>query len=269
MKLSGFADEALASFGGQLALLARLGIGHLELRRLGTTPVLSASERQLRQAERALTASGIGVSCLASDLGKVPVGVPLPREAERLRRAAAFAHRFGTPYVRVFSFRTTRPEFDRSEVLHRLEALAHVAAREAVTLLHENERGTWGDSPARCAEIAALAPGHLRLILDPANFVQCGWRPYDEAWPLLGAATAHVHVKDAVASTGRVVVAGAGDAQWPELLKALDARRYPGFLALEPHLGLGGRGGPVRPRRWGHAASALRHLLTGDLTPTT
>lgn len=261
MILAGFADEALAPFRGQLAMLTRLGVRHLDLRRLGATGILDASPHLLARAKTALADAGVRVSCLASGVGKVPLSASPGTELDRLRRAAELAHRFGTPYVRVFSFRTATPDADRTAVLGRLEAFAEVAAREDVTLLHENEKGVWGDSPARCAEIARLAPGRLGLILDPANYVQCGWRPFDDAWPLVGAATAYVHVKDAVRATGRVVRAGEGDGQWPQLLDALRDAGYAGFLSLEPHLGFGGRGGPVSPRRWATAASALGALL--------
>lgn len=50
-----------------------------------------------------------------------------------------------------------------------------------------------------------------------------------------------MHIKDALLSNGRVVAAGEGDGQIRELQERLNAAKYDGFLALEPHLEQAGR----------------------------
>lgn len=259
--LTGFTDEALAPFPAQARMAASAGLTHVELRRVGTTPtpVLRASGRALDAAEAALDRHGLGVSCLATGLGKVPVDAPLGPQVDDLARAAELAHRFGAPHVRVFSWHTTTPDADRGRVLDQMARFAEVALETGVTLLHENEKGVWGDTPERCLELATACG--VRLILDPANFVQCGVRPFDQAWPLLAPHVDYLHAKDARADTRRVVPVGDGHGQWPQLVAALRASGWSGFVSLEPHLGLGGRGGPITTRRWVAALDTLRGVL--------
>ena len=259
--LTGFTDEALTTFPGQARMASGAGLTHVELRRVGVrpTPILKASPRAVDAAERSLAEHGLKVSCIATGIGKAPVDAPLAPQVEAVQRAAALAHRFGTPWVRTFSWHTTTPDADRARVLRRLTTLARTAEAEGVRLVHENEKGVYGDSPTRCWELATQCG--VGLIFDPANFVQCGVRPADEAWPLLGEHVAYVHAKDARADTRRVVPVGEADGQWPELVAALGASGWSGFVSLEPHLGLGGRGGPITPRRWARALDALRRTL--------
>ena len=259
--LTGFTDEALTSFPGQVRMASQAGLTHIELRRIGTRPILEASTRTLAAAQDALADHGVRVSCIATGLGKQPVNAPLGPQLDGLRRAAAFAHRFGTPFVRTFSWFTTTPDTDRARVLDQMSLFAAVAQDEDVTLLHENETGIFGDTPERCLELVAASGNTLRLIFDPANFVQCGVRPFDHAWPQLVDDVSYLHAKDARAATGRVTPVGEGDGQWAELADWLRASDWDGFCSLEPHLGLGGRGGPVTTRRWVDALATLRSVL--------
>ncbi|HHU40169.1 MAG TPA: sugar phosphate isomerase/epimerase [Propionibacterium sp.] len=261
--LTGFTDEALATFPAQVRMASRAGLTHVELRRIGMRPILDASPTAVDAAAEALAGHGVRGSCIATGLGKAPVDAPMGALVDGLERAAALAHRFDTPFVRVFSFHTTEHEADRPRVLSQMAVLAEVARTAGVTLLHENEKGVFGDTPQRCLELVEQTGGGVRLIFDPANFVQCGVRPFDEAFPLLVDHIAYLHAKDARAATGRVTPVGEGDGQWGALAAWLRASGWEGFVSLEPHLGLGGRGGPVTPRRWVAALDRLRTVLAG------
>ena len=263
--LTGFTDEALSSFPGQVHMAAAAGLTHIELRRIGTRPNLSASTRTLAAAEDALAAHGVRVSCLATGLGKTAVDAPMAPQIEGLKRAAALAHRFGTPFVRTFSWFTSTPDADSPRVLDQMAAFDETASTEGVTLLHENEKGVYGDVPQRCLDLVEATGGTLRLIFDPANFVQCGVRPFDEAWSLLASHVVYLHAKDAL-TTSRVVPCGQGDGQWPQIGAELAASGWSGFVSLEPHFGLGGRGGPISPRRWVQALDAVRAVLADPTT---
>jgi sugar phosphate isomerase/epimerase len=140
-----------------------------------------------------------------------------------------------------------------------------MAEREEFYLLLENEKDIVGDTPERCqAILGAINSQHLRFAWDPANFVQVGvTRPMDQGWPLLGDDVGYVHVKDALATDGRVCAAGEGDGQVRELLLALRRSHYQGFLALEPHLAIAGRsGGFSGPEGMRYAVSRLRQLMS-------
>jgi sugar phosphate isomerase/epimerase len=116
-------------------------------------------------------------------------------------------------------------------------------------LLHENEKGIYGDTPARCLDIVESVGSHrLRLAWDAANFVQCGFRPYADGYRMLRPYLEYIQIKDALLDTGRVVPAGAGDGQVRETIAALHADGYDGFFSLEPDLAeasnVGGFSGP-------------------------
>ena len=124
----------------------------------------------------------------------------------------------------------------RSEVLFRTEAMVAEAAHNNITLLHENEKGIYGDNASRCLDLMQQFAGkHFSCTFDFANFIQCGQDP-SEAYEMLSPYISYVHVKDALFATGEVVPAGTGDGHLPKIFQKLDASGYHGFLSLEPHL---------------------------------
>jgi sugar phosphate isomerase/epimerase len=92
--------------------------------------------------------------------------------------------------------------------------------------------------------------------------VQEGLCPFSDGYALLRPFIAYVHVKDALRDSGQVMVAGAGDAEWPETITALRDSGFEGFFSLEPHLlQAGSSGGFSGPERWGQANQAFKALL--------
>ena len=130
--LSGFTDEVWATLPAQVHLARRLGLTHVELRRVGLSGVLRFSDRRLARVERLLAAQQLGISSIATPIGKSDVDAPATSDADDLRRAAVLAHRFGTPFVRVFSWFTPTPDADAPAVLDKMAALADVADAERV-----------------------------------------------------------------------------------------------------------------------------------------
>jgi len=267
--LSGFADEISPDPAGQLAVLAAEGISHLELRSAWSTNVADLGDAELGRLRRALDDAGVAVSAIGSPIGKIPVEAPLAPELERMRRIADVADLFGTRVVRAFSFflqKGEEPQRHRDRVIDRMRALASVAHERGLVLAHENEKEIYGDRPERCADlISAVGSPALRATFDAANFVQCGVRPHDEAYPLIRPYLVYLQVKDALAATGEVVPAGQGDGQVRETLAALRDSGFEGFVSLEPHLALSQRyGGFSGPEGFAVAARALKSLL-GEL----
>lgn len=263
--LSAFGDEVADELTAQLAVLASEGIRHLELRSAWGRNVLELEPGELRRAAGELAARGMAVSAIGSPVGKSELSRPPAHELGRLERALAAADVLGTRLVRVFSFHVPPGEAAerRAEVVERLAALAGRAAGAGATLLLENEKGVYGDTPGRCLDLLeAVGSPALRLAFDPANFVQVGAAPLASAWPLLAFHTAHVHVKDALFADGSVRPPGRGDAELPGLLAALVAAGYRGFLTLEPHLARAGpSGGYSGEAGMRLAVRALRRLL--------
>ena len=270
--LSGFADEISPDLDEQCRVLRELGMSHLELRSAWDVNVADLDEDRLERIAAALGTAGLRVSSIGSPVGKAPVTVGVDEHVARFRRCARVAQRLGAPYVRVFSFHPTDPADpagSRDGVLRRMSALAAEAAREGLVLLHENEKDIYGDVPQRCVDVVeSVGSPALRLAWDPANFVQCGVRPFTDGYALLRPHLEYVQVKDAVAGTGEVVPAGEGDGEVARTLAALAADGYDGFLSLEPHLAVAGRsGGFSGPELFARAHAALTGLLRGQGTP--
>jgi sugar phosphate isomerase/epimerase len=272
-KLSAFGDEVADDLETQLDVLAGEGIAYLELRGAWGKNVLDLTDDELARARRLLDARGFGVSAIASPIGKSSLALPRAFESQRLERATAIAEALSTHFIRIFSFYV--PEGGaadaREEVLTRLRLLADQASQTQVTLLHENEKGIYGDTAERCRDLFATVDSpSLRLAFDPANFVQVGVPPMREAWPALAAYTAHVHIKDARFRDGVVVPPGQGDGEISALLAALARTGYQGFLTLEPHLQYAGpSGGYSGPDGMRVASRSLRVLLGSALSAAT
>jgi 3-dehydroshikimate dehydratase len=270
IRLAAFGDEISPDLDEQIALLQEAGIRYLELRAVDGTNVLDLTDAQVAGIRHKLAAGGIGVSAIASPIGKVPIDSPFEEQLARFERALALAHTFETPFVRIFSFYPaagavpgTVPE--RGAVLARLRTLVDLARSAGITLLHENEKDIYGDTIARCVDLMqTLADPHVAAAFDPANFVQCGQVPEPDARAALQPWILHVHVKD-VTAEGRMVPAGEGAAGWPGLLARLRSAGYEGFFTLEPHLAgaskFQGFSGPDQVRL---AARAFQDLLDAE-----
>jgi sugar phosphate isomerase/epimerase len=270
--LSGFADEISPDPQIQLATLAAESISHLELRSAWSVNVADFTAEQVAVFRAVLDDAGVRVSAIGSPIGKIPVAAPLAPELDRLRRVADVAGELGTNIVRVFSFFIPAgepPERYRAQVIDRMGALARIAAERGLILAHENEKEIYGDTPDRCAGlITAVGSPALRATFDPANFVQCGVRPFCDAYALLRPHLVYLQVKDALAATGEVRPAGQGDGQLRETLTALRDSGFSGFMSLEPHLARAGRfGGFSGPEGFRQASQALKFLLNEASIP--
>ena len=265
--LSGFADEISPDLDVQLETLQRLGIRNLELRGVWDKNVLQLSDAEAARVKAALDQRGIGVSAIGSPIGKIKIDDPFEPHLDAFERALRLAEYFHAPYIRMISFFVPEGQAAayRSQVMERLRALLDRARGRPVVLLHENEKHIYGDVPSRCLDIMeTMASSQMRITFDPANFVQCGVRPFDEAYPLLAEHIAYMHIKDARLSDGVVVPAGQGDGQVRRVLDALHGRGFDGYASLEPHLAKAGPfSGFSGPDLFEVAVGALRDLLTG------
>ena len=242
--LSGFADEIDPDLQVQCETLNGLGIGYLEFRSAWGTNVLDLDDERLEAARRILAAQQLGVSSVGSPIGKIAITADFEPHLVRFERALHVARVLGAPYIRLFSFfipKGQEPARYRDEVLARMAALASAAQGHDVVLLHENEKNIYGDNPQRCQDIVeSVGSSQLRLLWDPANFVQCGVRPFTDGYAGLRPYLDYLHVKDAVMDTGGVVPAGEGDGELSATLAALQADGFDGFFSMEPHLGATG-----------------------------
>lgn len=264
--LTGFADEVSRDVDEQIDLMTTLGITHVELRSAGGTKVLDLSDEELAEVQRKFTAARIGVSSVGSDLGKIQITDDFAPHLERAKRGMEVAQKLNSRYLRTFSFFMPEgedPAQHRDEVLSRLSQMVKLAEEAGITFLHENEKDIYGDTPERVLDLhTSLASDNFKFIFDPANYVQVGSRPFDDAYPVVGQLTEYVHIKDALASDSSVVPAGKGDGQIPQVLAQLTADGFDGFLSIEPHLGdFDAFGGLCGPDLWTDAHTALTGVL--------
>lgn len=237
--VSCFADEIDVSVDKQITLLQELGIGWIEFRSGDGKGVADYTEKEAETLMRRLSANGIRISAVGSPIGKIDITQDFEPHFETYRHIVELAGILDTSFIRMFSFfmpEGEEPDKFRDEVMRRMDRMVEYAAGRNVVLLHENEKGIYGDSAARCLDLMKLFYGdHFRCTFDFANFVQCG-QDTMEAYEMLRPYISYIHVKDAMRESGDVVPAGTGDGNVAEILNRLDEEGYAGFLSLEPHL---------------------------------
>jgi sugar phosphate isomerase/epimerase len=265
IRISAFADEISQDPAEQVEVLAGHGIKAIEFRAIHGTNVLDLAEGQHEEFRGLLSARGFELSAIGSPIGKIRITDPFGEHLERFARAMDLADFYRAPRIRVFSFYMPLgddPAAHRDEVIHRMRELARRAGDRGITLMLENEKGIYGDTATRVADILETVDSPaLRHAFDPANYVEVR-QPIDEAWARLRHLVAHFHVKDYDAKIERNVPAGAGDGQIPRLLKEAVDDGYAGFVVLEHHLTIAGlSSGFTGPERFAEAVAALKGIL--------
>lgn len=237
--LSGFSDEIAPELDLQLAAIREWGLSHIELRAADGVNVSDFSTEKVKEVKNKLAGAGVSVSSIGSPIGKIGMEEDFAPHLEKLKRTLEIQKELGAPYLRMFSFYIPQgraPEDFREEVLDRVGRMAEEAKAWDSMLLHENEKGIYGDSAPRCKELLEAFYGpHFKAVFDFANFVQVGQQTLP-AYELLKPYVEYVHVKDAQWGTGAVVPAGQGDGHVKEILTDLTGGGWKGFLSLEPHL---------------------------------
>jgi sugar phosphate isomerase/epimerase len=263
--LSGFGDEIDADPVVQLSVLQALGARHIEVRSAWGTNIVDLADERLDELGDLIAKREMGVSAIASPIGKVDAFGAADTELARFNRAVQAAHRLGSRYIRLFSFyrpAAATPADIRDVVLTRLRSYATIAEREGLVLLHENEKEIYGDIPERVLDlIESVGSPALRMAWDNANFVQVGVRPFTDGYAMLAPYIEYLQVKDARSADGTVVPAGEGDGELLATVTALRDDGYAGFASLEPHLAMAGAlGGFSGPAMFGRAARAFAKL---------
>lgn len=240
LKLSAFADEISPDLDEQIRVCKEIGVTHIELRGVNKINVLDFDAALRREIKTKLDAAGLGVISIGSPIGKVKINDSWEQHLERFKIAVEAAEYFKSPYIRLFSYYPPEKGDDirkhRGEVMRRMSAKVEYVKDRPVTLLHENEVEIYGARGPECVDLMkTMNSPKLRNAFDFANFVQAGDHPLDN-WPGLKPYTVHIHIKDAIWGSGKVVPAGQGDGQLEPILVDAWKSGYRGFLSLEPHL---------------------------------
>lgn len=238
--ISGFSDEIDSNVEKQFEHLNKLGISYFEPRGIDGTNIADLDDAGVLALKEKMDRYGIHVSSIGSPIGKISILDPMEPHMEKLARVIKTAKMLDAKYIRVFSFfipKEEDPAKYKDEVLSRMKQMVALAEQEGVVLLHENEKGIYGDIAPRCADIfEAIQSPALGCVFDPANFVQCGQTVYPDGFSMLKPYLTYMHIKDAKAD-GTVVPSGYGEGGLKHIIRELKDMGYQGFLSLEPHLG--------------------------------
>jgi sugar phosphate isomerase/epimerase len=236
--LSAFADEAGGGILDQIDALKANGLTHIEPRGLDEGNISNFTAEQAKALKKVLDEHGVGVSSIGSHFGKINIKDDFTDHFESFKQCVENANILGTPNIRMFSFYLPAENRAacRSAVFDRIGEMVRCAEENGAVLLHENEKGIYGEMAAECRQLMDTFYGnHFRAIFDFANFVQAGQDTL-EAFSLLRPFIAYVHVKDALAENGTVVPPGMGDGHVADILAELAGAGFDGFLSIEPHL---------------------------------
>lgn len=235
--ISAFADEAGGALDVQLEALKRNGISHIEMRMVDGKNASNLTADEAVAVRAKLDAAGVTLSALGSPFGKIRADEPFEPHLAQFKHALMLCKLLGATRMRIFSFYIPEgedPAKYRSEVIRRLGIMLDAADEWGIRLLHENEKGIYGDIASRCDDLLKHFGGRLGCIFDPANFIQCGEQPLDN-FALLKDKIEYMHIKDALLADGSVVPAGKGDGNVAAILANM-----PGdgdmILSIEPHL---------------------------------
>jgi sugar phosphate isomerase/epimerase len=262
--LSAFADEISPDPQEQIDVLKQCGVRHIELRSILKTNVLDLTDLQVKELKSLFDRHGFRLSAIGSPIGKVKIDQPFEAHLQRFGRAIELCKIFDTPNIRLFSY--YKPDGGdwtqwRGEVMARMTEKVRRAEKAGVRLLHENEHNIYGDDPRRVVDlIQTINSPHLRAVFDAANYVFCGYDPW-QGWQMTKEWTTHFHIKDWIAGEQHGSLAGEGQGRIPEVIADV-AGTYDGFATMEPHLlGGGPTGGVTGPKLFPKAIAAFRGIL--------
>ncbi len=266
--ISAFADEIAADLDTQIDVCRRFAISCIDIRNIDGVNVSDMTPQQVAEHKKKLDAAGFTVPCIGSPLGKITMDDDFDAHMEVLSRCCDAAEGFDTNLIRVFSFYPS-PGRDiadqRDEVMQRMSAMVELAERRGMVLMLENEKRLYGAGLEGTLDLFnTIKSPHMKCIFDPANFVEEGYRPYDDVWAKgVGDIVEYLHVKDKVPGQDKCVPAGMGQGQFDEIFADLKKRNWSGYATLEPHLSVAGQfDGFTGPELFGTAVESLTAMLS-------
>lgn len=240
--LSAFSDEIDPDLEIQMDVLSQHAINYIEIRGVNGRNIIEHSLKEVKEVKKRFDDRGFKISAIGSPIGKIGIRDDFAPHLDRFKHVLETAVILEAPSIRVFSFyipEDADKAGSRAEVMRRLRSFVEASEGSGVNLLHENEKGIYGDTAERCLDIMrTVDSANMSLVFDPANFIHCGETTYPDAYKMLEKYIVYMHVKDARFHDRRTVPAGAGDGRIGEILLEIDkSREGRFFLSLEPHLG--------------------------------
>lgn len=236
--ITAFADEYAPELDEQIKGLKDCGISHIEIRNIDGKGIHSYTLDEVKKIKKKLDEAGIAVSAIGSPIGKIGILDDFEAHFATFCHVVNIADVLDCEYIRMFSFyipEGSDPLHYRAEVLNRLNKLISYAKSHKKILLHENEKGIYGDIGSRCLDLfQELDCETFCCTFDFANFIECGESTM-KAYEMLHPYITYLHIKDADKDK-HIVPAGYGEGQIRDILSLLYQKGYEGFLSIEPHL---------------------------------
>ena len=214
----------------------------VELRGIQTnmdlTKVPEFSPERLGDAQRQLTAHGLGVSCLGASAHMHEMDpVAHATQLDEGRRFIDLAQALGAPYVRVFGNEYVKgvPRADMlAHIAEGLRALGDYARAKNVTVVIESH-GDFTDSPALLEILRKADSPAVALLWDAHHTFVSGKEQPEDTVRQLGRYIRHTHLKDSVpaGSDRRYVLTGTGEVPVQRQIEALVKIGYRGFYSFE------------------------------------
>ncbi len=286
-QVSVLTDEISQDFGHALEVARELGLGFVELRELWNKNITRLDGKEVEEAGRLLSRSGLHVTAIASPVFKVAwpgapsssfqpthpdftVDFTYEQQDGLLDHTLELARTFGTDQVRIFDFwRIDDQAPYRALIDERLRQAAVRAGTRKITLVLENEFACNTATAAEAARTLAAVPSpHLQLNWDAGNAAMRGETAFPDGYGLLPKARiGHVHCKNVARKADggfEWAEMGHGIIDWTAQFRALAADGFRGAVTLETHWR--GAGGPEASTRvcW---TSMRRQLAEAGIHP--
>jgi sugar phosphate isomerase/epimerase len=244
-----------------IELFARMGLPGIELimqddyRSAVPTTVTKPVLREIRQRAADLGMEIAFLTPYITDLNSLDETTHRA-QLDLLQRAIEVAVALGAPGLRVYGGKEVpeaawQPHFER--LVAGLRIGGELAQAAGLTLAVENHQTTMTVSAQRTMEVVrAVGLKSVGVLYDQANLTHMHQEEFAEAMELQRGTIVHVHVKDFVEKPGRdrsssgsvaympaegraiiTRVVGEGIVPWKQILTALRATGYDGWISLE------------------------------------
>ena len=188
------------------------------------------SRRQLQEA-------GLQIACVDLPVDLTATDVVF---TDRLERTMTAAINMRSTHIRLHTTETVPDGQVPAIVMERLTEAVQAAERKGITLLLETA-GMFSDTTLLKNTLDTFASDYLGALWDMHNTYFTAGEAPQKTIENLGAYVRHVHIKDAVASSGstrhQYCLIGSGMLPAEDMMRALRSVNYDGFVSLEwdPH----------------------------------
>jgi len=241
--LSGIADEGGDTLEQQIAIHKKIGFDYIEMRNVNRVTVDTTPMDIFKGYCKTLDESGIKISALASDIGKLSLAgsqfKPFDEDVRSLEGLLEKALYAGVSYIRVMGYKGEGlgREAWYKESVERLKVLSGMAQKAGVYLALENCVGPHAGSGADMAKyLDDVGSEHLVCLYDTGNPVSGHEADTWEFYTALRGRIKYLHIKDASGSGETFTYPGEGGAMIVRILEDLYKSGYNGFCSIEPHM---------------------------------